>query len=180
MKPYDFTLKFALPAGVNAETIVERLYDAGCDDALAGTGQAGRLALAFTRKANSAHEALLGALANVRSAVPEAILVEASPDFVGLTDVAGVLGCSRQNVRKMVLKHAASFPSPVHEGVPAIWRLVKVLAWAKASGKKVDANLLEVAEAAQQVNLARECSDLNPELQRKLRHLVAGDSRRRA
>jgi hypothetical protein len=47
---YIFTLKYRVSdeAG-NADNLVERLGAAGCDDALIGIGQAGRIALEFTR-----------------------------------------------------------------------------------------------------------------------------------
>lgn len=34
------------------------------------------------------------------NANPEAVLVEAAPDLVGVTDVANLLGCTRQNIQK--------------------------------------------------------------------------------
>lgn len=88
----------------------------------------------FTLKFNlpdPAADAILGALRDVTRAIPGAALVEAAPDFVGLTDVARFLGCSRQS-------------------------------------------LLEVARAAQQVNLAREMRDAVPALQRRAQALVGG------
>ena len=90
--------------------IVERLGEAGCDDATVGVGQPGRVALLFLAKATSAFEALVSALKDVKRAVPSARLVEAGPDFVGLTDVAEVAGVSRQNMRKLMLSHAIDFP----------------------------------------------------------------------
>jgi hypothetical protein len=88
------------------EALVERLGEAGCDDALIGIGQPGRLALEFTREAESAEEAVRSALADVRGAVPLARLIEVAPDLVGLTDVAEIVGVSRQNMRKLMLSHA--------------------------------------------------------------------------
>lgn len=57
-----------------------------------GVGQPGRLALEFSREADSAEEAVRTALADVKSAVPSARLIEASPDLVGLADVADLVG----------------------------------------------------------------------------------------
>src|SRR5690554_5826843 len=74
------------------DALVGRLGVAGCDDAPVGVGRPGRLALEFSREANSAEEAVRTALADVKSAVPSARLIEASPDFVGLTDVADIAG----------------------------------------------------------------------------------------
>ena len=49
---YVFTLKFQLSdEDSDHDEIVERLGAAGCDDALVGVGQPGRIALEFTREA---------------------------------------------------------------------------------------------------------------------------------
>lgn len=107
---------------------VERLGEAGCDDAMVGIGQPGRLALEFTREAESADAAMYSALADVRRAAPSAKLIEAAPDWVGLTEVAEIVNVSRQNIRKLMLSHPDSFPTPVHQGGTSIWHLADVLA----------------------------------------------------
>ena len=78
---YEFTLKFALPANHQlVDDLVERLGEAGCVDALVGIGQAGRIALEFTREATSAKSAIASALATVKAAIPGAKLLEVTPD----------------------------------------------------------------------------------------------------
>jgi hypothetical protein len=42
-------------------------------------------------------------------AIPGAMLAEAAPDFVGLTDVAELTGMSRQNMRKTLARHLRQF-----------------------------------------------------------------------
>ena len=174
MTTYEFTLRFTLgePDG-HPEHHLSRLAEAGCDDAAIGIGQRGRVALAFSREARSASQAILGALRDVRKAIPAARLVEAAPDFVGLTDVARVLGCSRQNVRMLLIRHGSDFPTPVHEGNPVLWRLYRVLAWARSRDHDIDEAVLDVARAAHQVNLAREMQDAIPTIQEKARALIA-------
>ncbi|MFL6611619.1 MAG: helix-turn-helix transcriptional regulator, partial [Pseudomonas sp.] len=136
---------------------VERLGEAGCDDALIGIGQPGRMALEFTRDAPDAVEAVLSALADVQRAVPSAKLIEVAPDWVGLTDVAEIIGVSRQNMRKLMLAHPGSFPTPVHEGSSSIWHLADVLGWLQAKGGySLGRNVLDVAQVALQVNVAKE------------------------
>ena len=77
---YTFTLRYKLADGdQEPDEVVERLAEAGCDDALVGIGQRGYLALEFNREAQSALEAFQTALADVRSAIPDAALVEAAP-----------------------------------------------------------------------------------------------------
>lgn len=86
---YTFTLRYRLgQTEESLDDLIGRLAEAGCDDALVGSGQPGRLALEFAREANSARAAVHGALADVKRAIPSARLIEAGPDYVGLTDVA--------------------------------------------------------------------------------------------
>lgn len=171
---YDFTLKFVLADGdSDAAAIVERLGASGCDDALVGTGVPGRIALSFTREAASAEDAVLSALADVKRAVPSARLIEAGPDFVGLTEVAELVGMSRQNMRKLMLSHAASFPPPVHEGSASIWHLALVLQWLEdRGGYRVPAATLAVARMAMQLNLARDSGLASARLRSQVRELV--------
>ena len=73
-----FTLTYQLQSGDNdMDAIMDRLAESGCDDALVGVGQPGRLALEFVREAHSAHDAIEGATEDVRRAVPNARLIEA-------------------------------------------------------------------------------------------------------
>ncbi len=172
---YVFTLKYRLAAeDCDLDAIVERLAEAGCDDATIGVGQPGRVALVFSREGASALEALVSALTDIKQAVPSARLVEAGPDFVGLTDVAEVAGVSRQNMRKLMLSHAADFPSPVHEGSASVWHLSDVLAWLTArGGYDIRPDMLDVAELAKQINLAKEAREREPRLNSQLEYLVA-------
>ena len=158
MKTYQFTLKFSLPVSESdMDELVERLGEAGCDDALVGIGQPGRIALDFAREADSAFRAISSAVADVKQVVPEAKLIEATPDLVGLTEVAGLVGCSRQNIRKFMLSSGGTFPAPVHEGKSSLWHLSSVLVWLKESKSyQVADDLLEVASINRQFNVARE------------------------
>src|ERR1700736_4357554 len=97
---YEFTLKYKLSdKESDADALVERLAEAGCDDALVGTGQKGRIALNFIREAASAKEAIISALTDVKRVIPHARLLEVTPDFVGLSVVAELLGVSTSTHR---------------------------------------------------------------------------------
>ena len=172
---YTFTLKYQLSAqDCDHENIVERLGAAGCDDALVGIGQPGRIALEFVREAETAKAALISALADIKHAVPSAKLIEASPDFVGLTDVAELVGVSRQNMRKLMVNHATSFPAPVHEGSAAVWHLTDVLSWLQAKGGYLlTPAVVEIAATTMQINLAKEALQIAPQVQREVQALVA-------
>ncbi|MNL26384.1 hypothetical protein D3C87_1479070 [compost metagenome] len=155
---YIFTLKYQLAQGdSDPDVLIERLYAEGCDDALVGVGLPSRLALEFTREAETAEAALLSALVDVKRIIPEARLVEVAPDFVGLTDIADIVGVSRQNMRKLMLTHGSSFPLAVHEGKASVWHLAEVLSWLDAKGGyHLEQPVIEVARIAQSVNLVKE------------------------
>ena len=176
MTDYEFTLKFSLPdADDDPDQHIEALAAAGCEDALIGIGQRGRVALDFTRTATSAFAAITSALRDVRKAIPDAMLVEASPDFVGLTDVAGFAGFTRQNMRKLMLGNSPTFPVAVHDGKPALWHLADILAWLEGQqSRSIDSALLEVARATMLLNIAKEARKLpGATLPRNLERLFA-------
>jgi predicted DNA-binding transcriptional regulator AlpA len=172
---FEFGMKFKINADdTDPDELVERLGEAGCDDALIGTGLPGRIALEFAREARSVKEAIISALRDVKKAIPSAELIEVTPDFVGLTDVAELVGVSRQNMRKLMLTHAATFPAPVHEGSASVWHLVHVLKWLADRGDySIKKQLLGVAAMAMQVNLVKEARALDRPVQKEIRALVA-------
>jgi len=172
---YDFVLKFRLPEGsARPRNLVERLGKAGCDDAVVGIGQPGRIALDFMREADSAEQAIISALEDVKRAIPDAELIEACPDFAGLTDIAELVGVSRQNMRKLMLTHAGTFPAPVHDGSTALWHLAPVLEWLAArAGYIIEQRLLETARIAMQVNVTKESHRLAAPVEDRIRTLVA-------
>jgi predicted DNA-binding transcriptional regulator AlpA len=172
---YEFTLRFMLPAiSPDADELVERLGEAGCNDALVGIGQPGRIALEFTREADSAKHAIFSALGEARHAIPEAKLIEVTPDFVGLSDVAELVGVTRQNIRKLMLTHKDTFPAAVHEGSAALWHLSPVLKWLQERADyRIESSLLDVAYIAMQINLAKEASQIEQRVQREVTELVA-------
>ena len=101
MNEFEFTLKFSLTGDpLEPDAYIERLGKCGCDDALLGVGKTGRIALLFTRSAENALDAVLSAIKDVKQAIPDAKFVEATPDLVGLTDIAEILGYSRQKHQK--------------------------------------------------------------------------------
>lgn len=161
MADYDFTLKFDTTAiGCEAESLMDRFYEAGCDDAIIGIGRPGRIALNFTRAAESALEAVSSALSDVNKVIPQAKLIEAAPDFVGLSDIADILGCSRQNIRNLYIKHQASFPSPFHESSASIWHLAKVLVWFREKQSyPIADSLLEISVTNMRINLDQQVKE---------------------
>ncbi|WP_457090577.1 helix-turn-helix transcriptional regulator [Microvirga sp. P5_D2] len=174
MMEYTFTLKYRLPENeTDMDALVERLGEAGCTDAIIGIGTPGRLGLEFSREAETAQEAVRSALADVKATVPGAILVEAGPDLVGLSDIAEYMGVTRQNMRKLMVAHR-DFPLPVHEGSVALWHLADVLAWLEdRKGYELDQSLRETAAATLEVNTVKESSRHSVREVRELELLIA-------
>ncbi len=170
MKEFEFTLKFNLSdSAIEPDAYIERLEKEGCDDALIGVGQKKRIALQFNREAETAIEAVVSAIKDVERAIPDAKLIEATPDIVGLSDIAAVLNFSRQNMRKLMLNNIASFPVPIHEGKVSLWHLFNVLTWfKKEKSYEVEDNLIDIAKANMQLNFVKEASNLEHVVQSKI------------
>ena len=156
-KTFDFTLTFSLSIyGSNPENYLNALFEAGCDDAIVGTGVPGSIALNFSRDAKSAEGAIQQAIRDVRKAIPDAELLELKPDLVGISDIAGLLGCSRQNIRKLATKGNLNFPKPTFSGSVPLWHFYEVAKWLiknsriKIKPKEED---VEIAKATFQKNL---------------------------
>ncbi|BAY84318.1 prophage CP4-57 regulatory [Calothrix parasitica NIES-267] len=175
MKEYEFTLKFNLQNSQSDPDIhVEKLYEGGCDDALIGIGKKGYISLNFIREASSAYEAVSSAIIDVKRVMTYATLIEATPDFVGLTDVAKILGCTRQNIRKLIITNEPFAPIPVYEGTPSIWHLAEVLIWLRGTKKyAIDDALIEVAKINMNINLANSLQKVEPHLQENIKDLVS-------
>jgi hypothetical protein len=183
VKEYDFTLKFNLTnPQANPQEYVDRLYASGCDDALIGIGKHGSISINFIRSAESAYIAISSAILDVRTAIPQVTLIEVTPDLVGLTDVAKILGCTRQNVRNLIFDRVASAlpnrnfrsPSPVYEGTPSLWHLVEILTWLRDEKMYViDDEILEIAKINMEINTACCWQRLTPEHQEQIEALVA-------
>lgn len=172
---YDFELSFKLArADADANEFVDRLYEEGCDDATVGVGARGRIGLMVTREAASARQAIVSAIEDVMRAIPDAELIEVRPDRVGLSDIAELVGVSRQNMRKLMLNHASAFPAPFHEGSTVLWHAAPVLEWLNArEGYSIDQRLLDVARAAMQINLVKEQRHIEQPIEKRIRSLVA-------
>ncbi|ACK73754.1 prophage CP4-57 regulatory (plasmid) [Gloeothece citriformis PCC 7424] len=174
MPEYEFTLKFKLPNfNTNPEIYIDKLYESGCDDALIGVGTKGYIALNFIRESDSAYEAIKSAMENVKSVIPGVELVEALPDWVGVTDIANLLGCTRQNIQKLILKDNSSCPSAIHSGAQSIWHLAEFLTWlSEDKNYEIEESLLETAKITMNLNLAKEYKKLAPDLHESFKSLV--------
>lgn len=176
MNEYDFALHLKLADSTTDPSIYEdSLFEAGCDDALLGVAQKGYIGLDFIRSSNSAVDAIYSTIEAVKSVIPDAELYYISPDIVGISDIAGIMGCSRQNVRKLIGKNVDTFPFAINSDSNFLkWHLAEVLKWYQHRGINIDTALLEVAEFAMQFNLEKQIENINSDedLKQKARALV--------
>lgn len=150
------------------------MYESGCDDALIGIGKKGYIALHFIRESLSAYEAISSAIENIRKVIPQVILVYVSPDLVGVTDIANLLGCSRQNIRKLMFTDNTHCPPAVYEGSQSIWHLSEILTWlVENKNYSIDKSLIETAKITMNLNMAKQATMLDPNMQENCRTLVA-------
>jgi predicted DNA-binding transcriptional regulator AlpA len=174
MTEFEFELVYRLgPEEADVDQAIERLGEAGCTDSNIAIGVAGEMALHFYRDGEDAQSAIRSAMTDIRRAMPTATLIEASPDLVGLTEVADLVGVSRQNMRKLMLANE-SFPPAVHRGSTSIWHLADVLAWLQDKGSyAIEQTVLELAKATQQINALRESMRVQPAFAKKFARLLA-------
>lgn len=165
---YDFTLTFALPGdGSNPENYADSLYEAGCDDAIVGTGVPGSIALNFSRTAKSAENAILQAVQDVQNAIPDAQLIELKPDLVGISDMAALLDCSRQNVRRMATAENSTFPCPSVSGSVPLWHFYEVANWLIKNSR------MKIKPKEEDVEIAKVTFQKNLEVQRNRYQVLA-------
>ncbi|MGN7611606.1 helix-turn-helix transcriptional regulator [Magnetococcales bacterium HHB-1] len=153
MKTFEFTLVLTISDSEwDADTFEDKLFESGCDDALVFSGRRGVLALEFNRNALSAEQAILSALENIKTAFPTTELLEIKPDLVTLSDIAKLLGQSRQNIRKL-----EGFPPPIITAPSPLWHLYQVTQWYEKNKHQVfEKTLVAVAKAAWRQNAALE------------------------
>lgn len=178
MREYEFTLKFKVPNPMtDTGMFVDALYESGCDDAIIGTGTKGFIALDFIREAPSAYDAISSAINDVRKAIPQAEIVEASPNFVGVTDVAKLLGCSRQNIQKLLSKSISDPPPAVYGGSQSVWYLLDILTWLiEHKNYHIDESLVEIAKTTKSLNLVKQLEMLDCDTHRKFQDLVCASN----
>ncbi len=175
MQNFEFELLFKINNdSTEIDILIDRLYEAGCDDALIGSGRAGIIGLIFTREAKNAEQAFVSAINDVKKAIPSAKLVEAKPDFAGVSDIAEIIGCSRQNILKIFTN--AEAPLPVHSGGQSYWHLSDALTWLNEGKRKERYNIpswqIDIAETAKEINFVIEESRISAQKSSSFRNLL--------
>ena len=87
---------------------------------------------------------------------------------------AELVGVTRQNMRKLMMSHARTFPAPIHEGSVSLWHLAPVLEWLGAqAGYEIERALIEISRMAMRINVAKESRRLKPPVEERISALVA-------
>lgn len=151
VKEFEFDLMIALPAGERDEDdMLDALFEAGCDDAIVGTGASGLVALGFIREGMDADAVITEAVEQALRGLPEgATLREVRPDLVSLADVAARLQVSRQALQKREM------PPPSLGG---LYRVTEMVGYLEGQPGKIRdglsgaASWFAAAPAAQKIN----------------------------
>ncbi|MDN7124543.1 hypothetical protein J6I90_06585 [Pseudidiomarina sp. 1APP75-32.1] len=154
MKTYEFSLRFDVSeCQLNRDQIDDRLFEAGCDDALVRHGRKGEVLLEFSREDNAALDALMNAKQQVLAALPGARILEAKPDYVGPTDIAKFYDVSRQRIQSILRDKTLGVHAMTCVGNTQIFRLVTVIDVLEEAGTLIENDALrEAAFAASQLN----------------------------
>ena len=171
-KEYDFALTFELEnPNISPDIYTDGLYEAGCDDAMLAVGKTGYISLDFTREVSSSYDAISSAIANVKSVIPNAKLINISPDLIGVKELSLIFDCTRQNIQKYVNK--TTFPRPLFRSNQALWHLETVLSWFAENGFDVEPKLIEVASLARHLNLLIEAQTTDSKITEQAKSLVS-------
>ena len=129
---HSFTLILAGADPLTRENL-DRLFEAGCDDATFGARE-GLFHAEFDREATSFAEAIRTAIRDVEGAVPGLKVIRVEPEeFVTAADIARRIGRSRESVRLLIRAERGPgfFPPPAWwiGGKRPIWRWSDVATW---------------------------------------------------
>lgn len=147
---YSFTLLVDTTGARNGaavdlldDAVLDRLYEAGCDDATIGRRN-GVMFVDFDREAASLAEAITTAIRQVESAAPGTMVMRVEPeDLVSAADIARRTHRSRESIRQLMnaLRGPGSFPGPAAwlSRKQPLWHWASVAEWfADNLGQTVD------------------------------------------
>lgn len=124
MEKFEFDLVFSLPDGgeKDAFDLADRVYEAGFEDAVIGTGMPGLLAVSLECEGVDAETVITETARQILHHLPKgAFLRDVRPDLVSLADVAGRLSIQRQSLQKRPM------PKPVTHGLYRVTEIFDVL-----------------------------------------------------
>lgn len=170
---YEFTL-ILKGASEHTENLEDKLYKAGCDDALINFRN-GMVYLDFEREAHSLEQAVLSSIKNVESASFGAIVIGVAPeDWVSESEVAKRLGVKRQAVSLWVKgQRRKFFPKPwmkLADKSP-LWKWREIIEWLYANKLIHEEELIVNAKFLENLNAALEERESDAKA-RKYRHAL--------
>ena len=131
MAIHHFTLIVDGP-DVQEETLIEALFEAGCDDGLVGRSE-GVQYIEFDREAPDLEVAMLSAVADVEKAPGVKVVRIADAGLVSMAEIAARTGRTREGVRLLVngSRGPGGFPPPVTDPRSRyrLWRWSEVERW---------------------------------------------------
>ena len=101
MPVHHFTLIVDGP-DLQDDALIDRLFEAGCDDAAIGRSDGIQYA-DFDREAASLDEAVLTAVTDVERVEGVSVVRVANAGLVSMTDIASRIGCTRESVRLLII-----------------------------------------------------------------------------
>src|SRR5690606_1777771 len=106
----------------------------------------------------SAETAIKSAIRDARKAIKGVRLIEAGPDLVNLSDIAGIANFSRQNIQKYaagkIRNVSVPFVPPVVTGAPSLYRLFEVCEWLKKHARfQLDDQICDISLATALIKL---------------------------
>jgi hypothetical protein len=163
---------FTLIIDGDAETKIDALFEAGCNDATFGSIDGVHYA-EFDREASTLGEAIFSAVANVES-VPGLRVRHVEPDdLVTASEIAERLGRTRESVRLIIggKRGSGEFPAPYSHlrCRNRLWRWSEVAEWVGESSKEEATRAHFIAA----VNALLELRSNVPELPETIREHVA-------
>ena len=135
MPDYQFTLIIEGP-DLQADDLIDDLFEAGCDDALVGRTD-GVQYLDFDRNAPSLESAILSAVADVEGINGVEVVRLAGAGLVSMVDIAARTARTRESVRLLIAgeRGPGGFPPPVTDPRSRyrLWRWSEVERWLTAN-----------------------------------------------
>ncbi len=131
MPTFQFTL-IVTGADLSDSEVVDALFAAGCDDALAGSVD-GAQYLDFDRESETLGTAILSAISDIESIVDAEVVRIAEAGLVSMAGIASQAGRTRESVRLLVAgeRGPGGFPAPVTDprNRYRVWRASEVDEW---------------------------------------------------
>lgn len=115
----------------------------------------GMLLVEYTRTAENARQAVLGALTELRELFPQGYLASVGPDLISFSGVARLFELDQKNMRALMKKFGALIPAPIFIGEDAAWHTADILGVIVAqSWREIPEAELEMAQITRAINQA--------------------------